>query len=154
SESIRQGDFVFAAGSPFDLENSISMGIVSFVARQIRPDDPVIYIQTDASINPGNSGGPLLDSDGNIVGINTFIVSQSGGAEGLGFALPSNIVRTVYQQIRKFGGVKRGQIGVVAQTISPAMAAALDLKQNWGVLVADISANSAAEAAGLQIKDI
>ncbi|MGH9719067.1 MAG: trypsin-like peptidase domain-containing protein [Bryobacteraceae bacterium] len=154
SENIRQGDFVFAAGSPFGLDNSMTMGIVSSVARQIRPDDPVIYIQTDASVNPGNSGGPLLDSEGDIAGINTFILSQSGGNEGVGFAVPSNIVRNVYQQIRKFGRVRRGQIGVVAQTISPALATALDLKQDWGVLVADVAANSAAESAGLQIKDI
>lgn len=154
SEALRQGDFVFAAGSPFGLDNSISLGIVSSVARQIRPDDAVIYIQTDASVNPGNSGGPLLDSDGNIAGINTFILSQSGGNEGVGFAVPSNIVRAVYQQIRKFGRVKRGHIGVVAQTLSPAMASALGLKHEGGVLIADVASGSAAEAAGLQIKDV
>ncbi|MDX1980448.1 MAG: trypsin-like peptidase domain-containing protein [Bryobacteraceae bacterium] len=154
SEAIRQGDFVFAAGSPFGLDNSISMGVVSSVARQIRPDDPMIYIQTDASINPGNSGGPLLDAAGNIAGINTFILSQSGGNEGVGFAVPGNIVRAVYEQIRKFGRVRRGQIGVVAQSITPPLAAALGLKQDWGVVLGDVGSSSAAEAAGLQIRDV
>jgi serine protease Do len=154
SEAIQQGDFVFAAGSPFGLDNSISMGIVSSVARQIRPDDPVIYIQTDASINPGNSGGPLVDSDGDIIGINTFILSQSGGNEGIGFAVPGNIVNYVFTQIREFGRVRRGQIGVIAQTISPKLAAALNLKQDWGVLLADVTSGSAAESAGLEVKDI
>jgi serine protease Do len=154
SEAIHQGDFVFAAGSPFGLDNSISMGIVSSVARQVRPDDTVIYIQTDASINPGNSGGPLLDSDGNIAGINTFILSQSGGNEGVGFAVPSNIVQAVYKQIREHGRVRRGQIGVIAQTINSALAAALGLKQDWGVVIADVSPGSAAEAAGIEIKDV
>jgi serine protease Do len=154
SDSIRQGNFVFAAGSPFGLDNSITMGIVSSMARQIRPDDPVIYIQTDASINPGNSGGPLLDSEGSIAGINTFILSQSGGNEGVGFAVPSNIVQSVYQQIRKFKRVRRGQVGVVAQTITPAMATALELDQDWGVLVSDVTAGGSAASAGLEIKDI
>ncbi|MBS1829657.1 MAG: trypsin-like peptidase domain-containing protein [Acidobacteria bacterium] len=154
SEQVHQGDFVFAAGSPLGLDNSISMGIVSSVARQIRPDDPMIYIQTDAPVNPGNSGGPLLDADGRIVGINTFILTQSGGSEGLGFAVPSNIVNSVYQQIRKSGRVRRGQVGVVAQSITPSLAAALKLKQDWGVLVADVASGSAAESAGLEIKDI
>jgi serine protease Do len=154
SEAIRQGDFVVAAGSPFGLDNSISMGIVSSVARQIRADDAVIYIQTDASVNPGNSGGPLLDSEGNIAGINTFILSQSGGNEGVGFAVPGNIVRPVYQQIRQYKRVRRGQVGVVAQTINPALATALGLKQDWGVLVADVASGGAAEAAGIEIKDI
>lgn len=154
SDLIRQGHFVFAAGSPFGLDNSITMGVVSSMARQIRPDDPMIYIQTDASINPGNSGGPLLDSDGNIAGINTFILSQSGGNEGVGFAVPSNIVQSVYQQIRKFKRVRRGQVGVVAQTITPALAAALELEQDWGVLVSDVASGGSAESAGLEIKDI
>ncbi len=85
-----------AFGNPLGLENSVSMGVVSSVARQIKPDDTMIYIQTDAPINPGNSGGPLVDADGSVMGINTFILSQSGGSEGLGFAIPSNIMRNVY----------------------------------------------------------
>ena len=110
SESLRQGQLVLAFGSPLGLENSVSMGIVSSVARQLRPEDPMIYIQTDAPINPGSSGGPLVDTRGRVVGINTFILSQSGGNEGLGFAAPSNIVRNVFDQIRKEGRVRRGYL--------------------------------------------
>ena len=154
SEKLRQGQLVFAFGSPFGLENSVTMGIVSSVARQVRPDDPMIYIQTDASINPGNSGGPLIDSDGEVVGINTFIVSRSGGNEGVGFASPSNIVRNVYEQIRHSGRVRRGQIGVVAQTINPSLAHALGLPQDWGVILADVVPEGAAATAGLEIKDV
>ncbi len=154
SEQLRQGQIVLAFGSPFGLENSVTMGIISSVARQVRPDDPMIYIQTDASINPGNSGGPLVDTEGQVVGINTFILSRSGGNEGVGFAAPSSIVRSVYDQIRKFGRVRRGQVGVVAQTINPALAHALSLAQDWGVVIADVVPDSAAAAAGLEIKDI
>ena len=94
------------------------MGVVSATARQIDPDNPAVYIQTDAPINPGNSGGPLVDVDGHVVGINTFILTQSGGNEGLGFAIPSNVVRNVYDQIRTEGHVHRGQIGVFLRTIN------------------------------------
>ncbi len=154
SDKLRQGQIVIAFGSPFGLENSVTMGIISSVARQVRPDDPMIYIQTDAAINPGNSGGPLVDSDGAIAGINTFIVSRSGVNEGVGFAVPSNIARSVYEQIREHGRVRRGQIGVIAQSITPAMARALKLPQDWGVILADVSPRSAAEAAGLRVKDL
>jgi serine protease Do len=154
SDKVRQGQIVIAFGSPFGLENSVTMGIVSSVARQVRPDDPMIYIQTDAAINPGNSGGPLVDSEGEIAGINTFIVSQSGGNEGIGFAVPSNIARSVYEQIREHGRVRRGQIGVIAQSITPAMARALKLPQDYGAILADITPRSAAEAAGLRIRDV
>lgn len=154
SDSAKQGKVVFAFGSPFGLDDSVTMGVISSVARQVRPDDPMIYIQTDASINPGNSGGPLVGVDGAIVGINTFIVSRSGGNEGVGFAAPSNIVKSVYEQIRQHGRVRRGQIGVIAQTISPDLAAALSLQQDWGVLIADVAPKSAAEAAGLEVRDI
>jgi serine protease Do len=154
SEQLRQGHVVFAFGSPFGLENSVTMGVVSSVARQVRPDDSMIYIQTDASINPGNSGGPLIDADGQIVGINTFIVSQPSGGNGVGFAVPSNIAKTVYQQIREHGRVRRGQIGVQLQTITPQLAQALGLQRDWGVLIADVVPKSAADTAGLQIKDV
>lgn len=154
SEQLRQGQLAFAFGSPFGLENSVTMGIISSVARQVRPDDPMIYIQTDAAINPGNSGGPLIDAEGQVIGINTFILSRSGGNDGVGFAVPSNIVRNVYEQIRELGRVRRGQVGVVAQTISPALADALSLPQDWGVVIADVLPESAAAAAGLEIKDV
>jgi serine protease Do len=154
SSSIKQGKIVFAFGSPFGLDNSVTMGVVSSTARQVRPDDPMIYIQTDASINPGNSGGPLVGTDGALIGINTFIVSRSGGSEGIGFAVPSDIARNVYEQIRKYGRVRRGQIGVIAQTISPELARALALQQDWGVVLADVAPKSAAEAAGLEAGDI
>jgi serine protease Do len=111
SDKLRQGQVVMAFGNPLGLENSVSLGVVSSVGRQVKPDDPMTYIQTDAPINPGNSGGPLLDADGSVVGINTFILTQSGGSEGIGFAIPSNIVKNVYDQIREFGHVHRGEIG-------------------------------------------
>ena len=143
SDKLRQGQLVMAFGSPLGLENSVSMGVVSSVARQIKPDDTMMYIQTDAPINPGNSGGPLVDADGRVMGINTFILSQSGGSEGLGFAIPSNIIQSVYTQIRKEGHVHRSEIGVAAQTITPEMAAGLKLPQDWGVLFSDVDAGRA-----------
>jgi serine protease Do len=154
SEALRQGQMVLAFGNPLGLENSVSLGVVSSVGRQIRPDDPMSYIQTDAPINPGNSGGPLLDADGDIVGINTFILSQSGGSEGIGFAIPSNIVKNVYEQIKKDGHVHRGEIGVSVQTITPELAAGLGLKQDWGVILADVMPDGPAAAGGLQPSDI
>jgi serine protease Do len=154
SEALRQGQLVFAFGSPFGLENTVTMGVVSSTARQVRPDGPMIYVQTDASINPGNSGGPLVDAEGALVGVSTFIVSTSGANAGLGFAAPSNIVRSVYEQIRASGRVRRGQIGIVPQTISPELASALKLGRDWGVLVGDVAPKGAAEAAGIEIGDI
>src|SRR4029453_17942116 len=101
------------------------MGVVSGGGRQREPDDSMVYVQTDAPINPGSSGGPLVDAAGRVVGINTFILSQSGGNQGLGFAAPSNIVKTVFEQIKAGGRVRRGTLGVVAQTITPMLAAGL-----------------------------
>src|SRR5580658_7992415 len=121
SDAVRQGELVMAFGNPRGLEGLVSMGIVSSTAREIHPDDFLAYIQTDAPINPGNSGGPLIDSQGRVVGVNTFILSESGGSEGLGFAIPSNIVSTVYSQLRKEGHVHRGRIGVYVETITPAL---------------------------------
>jgi serine protease Do len=154
SEALRQGQLVFAFGSPLGLEDSVTSGIVSAVARQLRPDDPMIYVQTDASINPGNSGGPLVDTAGQVVGINTLILSQSGGNEGIGFAAPSNIVRNVFDQIRRTGRVVRGQIGAQVQTVTPALAAGLGLQRPWGVVVADVVPGGPAEAAGLRGGDL
>jgi len=154
SEELHQGQLVLAFGNPLGLANSVTMGVVSSIARQLEPDDPMIYIQTDAPINPGNSGGPLLDPDGHVVGINTFILTQSGGSEGIGFAIPSNIVRSVVRQLRKDGHVHRGQIGVRAQTITPALAAGLDLPRDWGVVLGDVEPEGPADEAGLKVGDI
>jgi serine protease Do len=154
SRDLKQGQVVFAFGSPLGLENSVSMGVVSATARQIDPVKPDIYIQTDAPINPGNSGGPLVDVDGHVVGINTFILSQSGGNEGLGFAIPSDVVRNVYDQIRTEGHVHRGQIGVFPLTITPDLVEALHLPTNHGVLLEDVLPGSSADKAGLKVGDI
>ncbi len=154
SDDVRTGQLVFAFGSPLGLDNSVTMGIVSAVARQLRPEDPMIYIQTDATINPGNSGGPLVNAQGQIIGINTLILSQSGGSEGIGFAAPSNIVRNVYQQIKLSGYVRRGEVGVHAQTVTPTLAAGIGLDRDWGVVLGDVYPNSPAEQAGLKVGDI
>jgi len=154
SRELRQGQMVMAFGSPMGLQNSVSLGVVSAVARQLKPDSPTIYIQTDASINPGNSGGPLVDMSGRVVGLNTMILTQSGGSEGIGFAVPSDILRNVYNQIRKEGHVHRGQIGASVQTITPLLAAGLRLPQDWGVLVADAAPDGPAGKSGVQPGDI
>ena len=154
SEALRQGQIVVALGSPLGLEGSVTFGVVSAVARQVKPDGRMVYIQTDAPINPGNSGGPLLDAEGQVVGINSFILTQSGGSEGIGFAAPSNIVRTVIDQLRKTGRMRRGEIGVVAQTITPTLAAGLGLAQTWGVVLADVTPDGPGAAAGLRVADI
>jgi serine protease Do len=154
SDSLRPGQIVLAFGSPLGLQTSVTMGVVSAVARQLTPEDPMIYVQTDAPINPGNSGGALVDTDGRLVGINTLIYSQSGGNEGIGFAAPSDIVRNVYQQIKKTGRVRRGEIGVYSQTITPLMAEALGITTDAGAILSDVVPGSPAARAGLQPGDL
>jgi serine protease Do len=151
---VRQGELVFAIGSPEGLRDSVTMGVVSSIARQTDPGDPMIYIQTDASINPGNSGGPLVDIDGNLIGINTFMLTEGGGNEGLGFAIPAVIVDFDYQNLRKFGHVHRVAIGAIAQNITPTLAAGLGLARSWGAIISDINDGGGAEAAGLKVEDI
>jgi serine protease Do len=151
---VHQGELVFAMGSPEGLENSVTMGVVSSVARQADPNRPMVYIQTDAPINPGNSGGPLVDSDGYVVGINTFILSSAGGSEGLGFAIPARIVQFVYESLRKYGHVHRIEVKAGAQTITDNLAKGLGLAQSWGVVIDDVIPGGPAEAGGLQIGDI
>ncbi|NNG17437.1 MAG: PDZ domain-containing protein [Gemmatimonadales bacterium] len=154
SDAVQPGQLVLAFGNPLGLENTVTMGVVSAVARQLRLEDPMVYVQTDAPTNPGNSGGPLINADGEVIGINTLILSQSGGSEGIGFAAPSNIVRNVYEQIRDSGRVRRGEIGVFAQTITPTVAAGLGLIREWGVILGDVDPGSPALRAGLQVGDV
>jgi serine protease Do len=154
SSKLRQGQLVMAFGNPFGLEGSVSTGVVSSTSRQLKEDAPMAYIQTDAPINPGNSGGPLVDADGRVVGINTMIYTRSGGSEGIGFAVPSNVVGNIYAQIRKDGHVHRGHIGVGLQSVTPTLAKGLGLIQDWGVVVSDIEPDGPAKAAGVQIGDV
>ena len=154
SEELRPGQIVLAFGSPLGLQISVTMGVVSAVARQLTPEDPMIYVQTDAPINPGNSGGALVDTNGRLVGINTLIYSQSGGNEGIGFAAPSNIVRNVFMQIRKTGRIRRGEIGIYAQTVTPLIAEALAITSDAGVILSDVVPNGPAGRAGLKPGDL
>ena len=154
SDDLKAGQIVLAYGSPLGLHNSVSMGVISGVARQLGPESPMIYVQTDAAINPGSSGGPLVDLRGRLVGINTLIATQAGGNEGVGFAAPSNIVRAVYEQIRKSGRVRRGEIGVRSQTVTPVLASGLKLPRRQGVVIADVTPGSTAAAAGLRPGDM
>jgi serine protease Do len=154
SDRLHKGELVFAFGSPAGLANTVTMGVVSSVAREIDPQRPVVYIQTDAPINSGNSGGPLADADGALVGINNFILSKSGGSEGLGFAIPSSIVEFVYRQLRSRGHVHRGIIGIRAQEITPELAEGLGLARTWGLLLDDVAPGGPAEASGLAIGDV
>jgi serine protease Do len=153
-EKIQKGQLVLAFGSPEGLENSVSMGLVSSVLRQTDPDDTMVYIQTDAAINPGNSGGPLVDADGNVVGIDTFIYTKSGGNEGIGFAIPSGIVRYAYEQIRKYGRVRRRSIGADVQSLTPDLAQALGLSADVGAIVSDVFPEGPAAQAGLKVQDV
>ena len=154
SDEIRAGQLVLAFGSPLGLQNSVSLGIVSAAARQLEPESPMVYIQTDASINPGNSGGPLVDARGRLIGVNTLILSGAPSTTGPGFAAPSNIVRAVFEQIRRTGRVRRGEIGVRAQTVTPVLAAGLGLKREQGAVLADVAPGSPADRAGLSVGDL
>ena len=114
----------------------------------------MVYIQTDAPINPGNSGGPLVDLDGYVVGSNTFILSQGGGSEGLGFVIPARTIRFVYEDLRKYGHVHRTEIRAMAQEITPTLAEGLGLSQDWGVVISDVTPDGPAAVAGLKVRDI
>lgn len=154
SDSLRQGQLVLAFGNPMALENSVSLGVISSPERQLRPEDPAVYIQTDAPINPGNSGGPLVDAQGKLAGINTFILSQSGGSEGIGFAIPANMVKRTYTELRKEGHIHHGRIGVIPLAINPSLAAGLQLPRDWGVILEDVEPGGPSEQAGLHPGDI
>jgi serine protease Do len=154
SEEVRQGDLVFALGSPVGLRNSLSMGVVSAPARAVNDDNPILFIQTDAPINPGNSGGALIDTSGALIGLNAYILSQSGGNEGIGFAIPSNVVRDVYRQLREKGRVSRGTVGLFVQNITAPLAAGLDLPSTRGIVVADVNPGGPGDQAGVKRRDV
>ncbi len=154
SDALRPGELVFAFGSPRGLQNSVSMGVISAVGRQLAPDAPMVYLQTDAAINPGNSGGPLVDLQGRVAGINTSIFTQSGGSEGIGFAAPSNIVKTIYERIRESGRMRRGTIAADTRTITPELARGLGLERNYGVVIEDAFPGGPAAQAGLLPGDV
>ena len=161
SSAIEVGDFVIAIGNPFGLGNTVTSGIISAVGRTgISPitlgrgDAIEDFIQTDASINPGNSGGALVNMRGELVGINSAIISRTGGNIGIGFAVPSEIARSIMGQLLDFGEVRRGLLGVTITTIDSESAKALGAEVNRGALVSDIQPGSAAEEAGLKVDDI
>lgn len=150
----RQGQVVLAVGSPEGLDNTMTIGIVSAVGRQPYPDYPMLYIQTDAAINPGNSGGPLLNVEGELIGINTFMLGENGRNQGLGFAVPAGVVRYVYGQLRSQGVVKHSLVGARVQTVTPGLAQGLGLSRAYGVMISDVLPGSPAEDAGLRPRDI
>ncbi len=155
SNKAEVGDFVIAIGNPFGLQHTVTSGIISALGRSGITDGYEDFIQTDASINPGNSGGALVNLDGQLVGINTAIFSRSGGNIGIGFAIPSNMVKTVMQQLIQYGEVKRGQLGVqLTQQFTPEMAESLGLENAKGALVRNVVEGSAAEKAGIQAGDV
>ena len=154
SEVVRVGDFVIAIGNPFGLGHTVTSGIVSALGRTGIGDGLEDFIQTDASINPGNSGGALVNMHGELVGINSAIISRTGGNVGIGFAVPTQIASSIMSQILDFGEVRRGLLGVTISPIDAAAAEALGASVDSGALVTEVVPSSAAEKAGLQVQDI
>jgi len=155
SAKVEVGDFVLAIGNPFGLQHTVTSGIISGLSRSgINPDGYEDFIQTDASINPGNSGGALVNLRGELIGINTAILSRSGGNIGIGFAIPVNMAHSVMDQLIKFGSVKRGQLGVSMYTVTPDIAHSLGLANAMGALVSQVVEGSPAEKAGIHTGDV
>src|SRR5207253_6970015 len=155
SDQARVGDVVLAIGDPFSVGQTVTMGIVSAVGREIGPANPFgKFIQTDAAINPGNSGGALVDTAGNLIGINTLIFSRSGGYQGIGFAIPVSLAKRVMEQIIETGSVTRGWFGVDVADISPELAESLGLKTTRGAIIGGIERGSPAEKGGMKLGDV
>jgi serine protease Do len=155
SDLVEVGDLVLAVGNPFGIGQTVTTGIVSAMGRSGATGiDYEDFIQTDAAINPGNSGGALVDSEGRLIGINTAILSRSGGHQGIGFAIPSNLARDVMESIVQSGKVTRGFLGVAIQDINPALAKEFNMKDTRGVLVSDVTPNTPAAKAGLKSGDV
>ena len=155
SDKIQIGDWVIAIGNPFGLSETVTVGVISAVGRSnVHIAAYEDFIQTDAAINPGNSGGPLINLDGQVIGINTAIFSQSGGYMGIGFAIPINMARNIEQQLKSHGKVRRGYMGLAGKDITPDMAELLNLKNSQGVIVASVEPGSPADKAGLKSYDV
>ena len=154
SDKAKVGDWVLAIGNPFGLGGTVTQGIISAINRDINMGRYDNFIQTDASINQGNSGGPLFNMDGEVIGINTAIFSNSGGSVGIGFAIPANFAKNVIDQLIQYGETKRGWLGVRIQTVTKEIADSLGLNETIGALVTDVNKNSPADKAGLQQGDI
>ena len=154
SRDVKPGEWVVAMGNPFGLSSTVTAGIVSAVSRDIGAGPYDQFIQVDAPINQGNSGGPLFTQDGKVIGMNTAILSPTGGSVGIGFAIPSDMIRTVAAELQKDGKVVRGYVGVEAQQITAATAQAMRLKENSGALLAGVQPDSPAAEAGLQPGDV
>jgi len=155
SDSLRVGDFCVAIGNPFGLGQTVTSGIVSALDRSgLGIEDLEDFIQTDASINPGNSGGALVDLTGKLIGINTAIVGPSGGNIGIGFAIPANMAVDIIDQLLEYGEVKRGELGIAAQPLTPELAQAFGINSRFGVVVGRIRRDSPAAKAGLTVGDV
>ncbi|MDX2265776.1 MAG: Do family serine endopeptidase [Hyphomicrobiales bacterium] len=154
SGKMRVGDWVMAVGNPFGLGGSVTVGILSATRRDINAGPYDEFLQTDAAINRGNSGGPLFNMDGEVIGINTAIISPTGGSIGIGFAVPSNTVAQVVEQLRKYGETRRGWLGVRIQTVGEEIAESLGLPQTGGALIASVTPDGPAAKAGLKVGDI
>jgi len=154
SDKLRVGDWVVAIGNPFGLEQTVTAGIVSARGRVIGSGPYDDFIQTDAAINPGNSGGPLFNRRGEVIGINTAIYSRSGGNNGIGFAIPINLAKSTFDQLRESGHVQRGRIGVFIRDVDKQTQEALGLKNRHGALIPQVEAGSAADTAGIQAGDV
>ncbi|GIX40514.1 MAG: serine protease [Leptospiraceae bacterium] len=154
SDKVKVGDWAIAIGNPFGLDRTFTVGIISAVARKDVDQMGNSHIQTDASINPGNSGGPLINIDGEVIGVNRMIYSQTGGNLGIGFAIPINTAKAVLEQLKKYGRVKRGYIGIQIAPITEEIAAELKIKDKKGIVIIGIVEDSPAEKAGLRIGDV
>ncbi|PWC81524.1 peptidase [Azospirillum sp. TSH100] len=155
SDRAKVGDFVVAIGNPFGLGQTVTSGIVSALGRSgLKIEGYEDFIQTDASINPGNSGGALVNFQGELIGINTAIIGPAGGSVGIGFAVPVSIVRSVMEQLREYGEVRRGRLGVAIQDLTPDLAESLSLKGDEGALIAKIERGSPADSGGLRSGDV
>ena len=155
SSKLEVGEWVVAIGNPFGLSHTLTVGVVSATGRNsLGINDYEDFIQTDAAINPGNSGGPLVNLDGEVVGINTAIFSKNGGYMGIGFAIPINLANSIAKQLMAYGKVTRGHLGILIQDLSPELAISFDLKEGKGVLVAQVMDDSPAAEAGMKQGDI